>query len=184
MVEAGCWKGGSSTKFSTICKSAGIRLWIFDSFEGVSAEDAKNEWEGFAGQYASPEHVLMKNLDLYGEPSVCSVSKGWFSDTLAKEPVPHPIRLAYIDCDLSEGTFEAMKGIVPSLNQDAVIFTQDFHIDPVRNMLLDPLACARLDRGTPDITRLGEYLAMICVSPAVARAEMQVTDSAAQRFPV
>jgi O-methyltransferase len=161
MVEAGCWKGGSSTKFSIICKLAGIRLWIFDSFEGVSAEDAKNEWEGFAGQYASPEHVLRENLNRYGEPSVCSVFKGWFSDTLAKEPVPHPIRLAYIDCDLAKGTFEAMKGIVPSLKPNAVIFTQDFHIDPVRNMLFDPLTWVKLGCGTPEITRLGEYLAKI-----------------------
>jgi hypothetical protein len=57
---------------------------------------------------------------------------------------------------------------VPSLNRNAVIFTQDFHIDPVRNMLLDPSTWEKLDRRTPQITRLGEYLARIALPPNAA----------------
>lgn len=164
MVEAGCWKGGSSAKFSILCNLVGIRLLIYDSFEGVSVADAKNEWEGFAGQYASPENVLWDHLTLYGEPSVCSVFKGWFSETLARKSVPYPIRLAYIDCDLAKGTLEAMMGIVPSLKPKAAIFTQDFHIDPVRMMLFDPSTWGKLGQGKPEITQLGEYLARITLS--------------------
>lgn len=161
MVEAGCWKGGSSAKFSILCKLVGARLWIFDSFEGVSVSDAKNEWEGFAGQYASPENVLWNHLSLYGEPSVCIAIKGWFSETLAKEPIPHPVRLVYIDCDLAKGTMEVMMGTVPSLTSGAVVFSQDFHIGPVRELLSNTSTWIRLGRGTPEIKRLGQRLAKI-----------------------
>ena len=34
-IEAGCWNGGSSCKFSLLCKRYGYSLHIYDSFEGV-----------------------------------------------------------------------------------------------------------------------------------------------------
>lgn len=35
IIEAGCYNGGSTTKFSHICKIQGFALLVFDSFEGV-----------------------------------------------------------------------------------------------------------------------------------------------------
>src|SRR5262245_39016430 len=35
VVEAGCWQGGSTAKFSIICRMLGYRLLVFDSFQGV-----------------------------------------------------------------------------------------------------------------------------------------------------
>lgn len=141
----------------------GYRLYIYDSFEGVenlSPEDQAKEWD-FAGQYASPESVLRENLVRYGEISVCLITKGWFSETLAKNRVPYPIRLAYIDCDLAKGTKEALSGIVPSLVDDGWIFSQDFHIEPVRRLLCEPSTWDLFGRGSSVITPLGQYLASI-----------------------
>lgn len=163
MVEAGCWKGGSSAKFSILCDHFGYQLHIYDSFEGVerlSPEDQTKEWN-FAGKYASPENVLKTNLQRYGCPDVCKIYKGWFSETLANQPVPFPVRLAYIDCDLGKGTFEALQGIVPSLSRDGSVFTQDFHIEPVRRVLQDPDTWKSLKTGIPKIQPKGVFLARL-----------------------
>jgi hypothetical protein len=34
-VEAGCWRGGSTAKFSLMCRLTGHKLLVFDSFAGV-----------------------------------------------------------------------------------------------------------------------------------------------------
>lgn len=163
MVEAGCWQGGSSAKFSVLCALFGYRLCIYDSFEGVerlSAEEQAQEWD-YAGQYASPESRLRDHLERYGEPDVCTIVKGWFSETLAVAPVPYRVRIAFIDCDLGKATVEALQGIVPSLADDGRIFSQDFHIEPVRRVLFDSQTWEALGTSVPSIRPLGVHLASI-----------------------
>jgi O-methyltransferase len=163
VVEAGCWQGGSSAKLSVLCKFFGYELHIFDSFQGVETlppEEQAEEWD-FAGQYASPETRLRDNLERHGEPSSCSIHPGWFSETLARCPVPAPVRLAYIDCDLAKGTFQVLQGVLPSLVEDGVVFSQDFHIDPVRRLLLAPETWRRLGVTQPTITPHGVFLASL-----------------------
>jgi hypothetical protein len=163
IVEAGCWQGGSSTKFSILCSLLGYDLHIYDSFEGVetlSPEAQANEWE-FAGQYASPEGRLRENLARFGEPSRCSIHPGWFSETLAREAPSQPVRVAYIDCDLAKGTFEALQGVTRALVADGVVFSQDYHIDPVRRLLWDPTTWQRLGIPAPEISVHGTFLASL-----------------------
>jgi O-methyltransferase len=162
-VEAGCWQGGSTAKFSILCDYLGIELHVYDSFEGVgdlSDADRAKEWD-YEGQYAAPEQVLRDNLDLYGRPSVCRIYKGWFSATLKQGRAPGAIRVAYIDCDIAKGTRDALEGIVPRLAPDGVIFSQDFHIKPIRDLLGDPSLWQSLEIDTPEITALGRRIARI-----------------------
>jgi O-methyltransferase len=163
VVEAGCWKGGTSVKFSILCELLGYRLLIFDSFEGVeqlTGDKLAKEWD-YGGQYASPESVLWENLQRYGRPHVCTAFKGWFSETLAVNPVTAPIKLVYVDCDLGKGTYEVLVGTTPALVSDGMIFTQDFHIRPVRKVLLDPNTWQSLGRTMPKIRSEGVMLARI-----------------------
>lgn len=163
VVEAGCWQGGSSAKLSVLCRMLGYRLWIYDSFEGVEAlseEERKSSYD-FSGEYRSPLDVLSRNLDRYGDPDVCRAFKGWFSETLAAGPVPAPVRLAFIDCDVAKGTREALTGIVPSLTRDGVIFSQDCHIASVLALLRNPETWAGLGRGVPAVERHGVRLAAL-----------------------
>jgi O-methyltransferase len=162
-VEAGCYLGGSSAKFSTICAWLGYRLCIYDSFEGVEAmlaEERVGNYD-FSGEYAASEEVVRANLRQYGDVSVCSLHKGWFADTLANRPVPQAVRVAYIDCDLAKGTREALAGIVPSLSEDGWIFSQDFHIRPVIELLSDTKTWLTIGTKVPTIRRLGQRLASI-----------------------
>lgn len=45
MVEAGCWQGGSSSKFSIICSMLGYKLYIYDSFSGVEKLSTEDKLE-------------------------------------------------------------------------------------------------------------------------------------------
>lgn len=162
-VEAGCWQGGSSAKFSIICKLLGYSLHIYDSFQGVEQmqAEAKASSYDFSGEYASPERVLRENLARYGNKEICFIHKGWFAETLALGLVPNDVRIAYIDCDLAKGTKEALTGIVPVLVDDGWIFSQDFHIKPVQKLLCDASIWQGFGKGTPTVTRLGGFLASI-----------------------
>ena len=160
MVEAGCWQGGSSAKFSVMCMMQGYRLHVYDSFEGVEAVP-EDGWD-FSGMYAADQRSVARNISRYGELEVCDLFRGWFADTLAAKPVDScKIRAVYIDCDLAKGTYEVLQGVLPALAPDGLIFSQDYHIDPVRKLLHDPETWNRLGQDFPVITPLCGNLASI-----------------------
>lgn len=151
VVEAGCYQGGSSVKLSLACQLFRCPLHIYDSFEGVPPM-RPDELEGntnFSGSYASPEDVLRRNLSRYGAASQCYIHKGWFSDTM--KSLPYRTKVAFIDCDLARSTSDALSGIVPSLSEDGSVFSQDFHIPPVREFLRAETTWIRFGRGIPEI---------------------------------
>jgi O-methyltransferase len=161
MVEAGCYLGGSTAKFSIACKLFGYDLWVYDSFQGVEpmSEEERRESYDFSGEYAAAQELVQQNVTRFGEPGVCTFYKGWFRDTLARGNLPGSVRLAYIDCDLARGTEEALTGIMPVLSKDGVVFSQDYHLRPIRTLLADPALWKRLRTAPPHLQRLGENLA-------------------------
>lgn len=162
MVEAGCWKGGSSAKFSILCKKLGYRLYIYDSFQGIEPVKENGGYDiSLCGEYSVTESELLYNLRQYGEIEVCHVYKGWFSETLATSPVCDPIRVVYVDCDLQKGTQEVLRGVIPSLVDDGCIFSQDYHFKPVRQLLHDPCTWRQLGRPFPAIKVLCGHLACV-----------------------
>lgn len=161
IVEAGCWNGGSTAKFSHLAFHLNLSLHVYDSFQGV--EDVSNvpgEWD-YSGQYASAEGTVRRNIERCGTNAPFTTHPGWFSETLGRTPAPAPIAMAYIDCDIAKGTYEALSGIVRSLAPDGIVFSQDFHITPVSVLLTNPETWARLGVPTPQITRLGRRLAKL-----------------------
>lgn len=163
LLEAGCFNGGSSAKFSIMCAMLGYNLCIFDSFEGVEemTDEEKGASYDFSGQYKALEETVRENIKKYGEIGVCSFYKGWFKDTLAVEGAPKPVRVAYIDCDLATGTREVLQGIVPALVSDGWIFSEDYHIQPVFAVLHRDDTWLPFGKGLPTIVRLGEKIAGI-----------------------
>ncbi|RIK83913.1 MAG: hypothetical protein DCC68_02830 [Planctomycetota bacterium] len=162
-LEAGCWNGGSSAKFSIVCKMLGYRLAVYDSFQGVEAvpEEAAAGNYDFAGEYAAPQDVLRENLARFGEPDVVSINPGWFCDTLAGRKLDLSIRGVFLDCDLAKGSQEVLESAVPALTADGCIFTQDYHIRPVRELLHDPQTWSGLGVAPPKITFLCLHLAAL-----------------------
>lgn len=131
IVEAGCWMGGSTAKFSLICKLLQYKLFVFDSFEGVENVPGNS----FSGKYAADLDLVKKNVAAYGDVEVCEFVPGWFADTLAENIFQHPVRVAYLDCDLAKGTFEVLQGLLPSYVDEGVICSQDYHILEVQALL-------------------------------------------------
>ncbi|HWJ96539.1 MAG TPA: TylF/MycF/NovP-related O-methyltransferase [Acidimicrobiales bacterium] len=166
VVEAGCWQGGSTAKFSLMCRELGYGLEVYDSFEGVSAHDVRAGETDFSGTYAAAEELVRRNVAELGAIEVCTFHKGWFSDTLRNDGVGHPTRMLYIDCDIIDGTTDALTGGLPELVDDSLVYSQDFHIPAVREYLEDPATWAAFDRGPARLTPLAWNLVRVEVPPA------------------
>lgn len=143
VVEAGCWTGGSTAKLSLLCRELGLELEVYDSFQGVEAVPVAAGDTDFGGRYAAGEELVRANVEALGALEVCRFHPGWFADTLA-HGVGRPVRLAYVDCDIVKGTVEAMEGVLPELVDDGLVYSQDFHIRPVRAWLEDPESWRRV----------------------------------------
>jgi len=133
VVEAGCWMGGSTAKFSLICKLLQYKLFVFDSFQGVEYIPGNF----FSGEYIADLDLVKKNVASYGKIDVCEFVPGWFADTLAGNTFQHSTRVAYLDCDLAKGTYEVLQGILPTHVDEGVICSQDYHIGEVKSLLDD-----------------------------------------------
>ncbi len=165
VVEAGCWMGGSTAKLSIFCKEFGYQLHTYDSFEGVEARtDVEGAGTDFSGSYAAKLDVVADNVARYGEADVCHFHRGWFVDTLKNSPPTYPVRGAYIDCDLVKGTAEVLEGVLPALVDDGWIYSQDYHITPIRELLHSPRLWQQLGRALPRIEHVYRNLARLAAA--------------------
>jgi hypothetical protein len=90
---------------------------------------------------------------------VCEFFAGWFADTLATRPLaPNIVRAAYIDCDTVAGTRDALTGIVPALTDDGVVFSQDFAIRPVRELLTSNGTWSAIGLPEPRLKQMSDKL--------------------------
>jgi O-methyltransferase len=141
VVEAGCWLGAGSAKFSLLARIFGYTLLVYDSFQGVEpltdVDLRFNEFD-FSGEYVGTKDEVVHNVTKHGNVEVTEFYEGWFIDTIAVNPPRRRIGIVYIDCDIRKGTHEVLQGVVPNMADSGVIFTQDFHIRGVRDLLEDP----------------------------------------------
>lgn len=142
LVEAGCFKGGSTAKFSLAAAVMGRELLVFDSFEGIpdNAEPhEKNIWGGpvrfSKGDYPGGLEEVKDNVRRFGEVEVCRFIKGFFEDTM-----PHfsqPVAAAYLDVDLASSTRTCLKYLWPLLVTGGILFSQDGHLPLVLDVFND-----------------------------------------------
>jgi O-methyltransferase len=141
LVEAGCFKGGSTAKFSLAADLVGRELVVFDSFRGIPPNEEKMDKDIYGRPAGFPEGIFCGALDevranvtRYGKIDRCRFIEGWFDDTM-----PHfhePIAAAYIDVDLVLSTKTCLKYLFPLLQPGGVLYSQDGHL---------PLVIAALD---------------------------------------
>jgi O-methyltransferase len=133
IVEAGCFKGGSTAKLSIAAKLVNRKLIVFDSFEGIPENQEAHGQDIFglraefeAGKYCGRLDEVVDNVRRFGDAGSCEFVKGWFEDTM-----PHfhePIALAFIDVDLASSTRTCLKYLYPLLIPGATIFSHDGHL--------------------------------------------------------
>ena len=168
VVEAGCFKGGSSIKFSLMCDLLGYHLHIFDSFEGIPEMSGKEqEMHNYQpGEWKGSYDEVIANVRRYGKIDVCEFHKGWFSDTLAKYRFDALIRLAYADTvDLLSATQDVLDGVVPQLADDGIVFSDDFHFDEVCDLLNDPATWQAYGKPKHHVTRHSISFGQIVFQP-------------------
>ena len=131
-VEAGCFKGGSTAKFSLVAKSLNRKFVVFDSFEGIpeNEEEHKKSIFGYSinswfhkGSFSGSLEEVKHNVATYGDISVCSFVEGWFDNTLPDLDID--IAGAYIDVDLASSTKTCIKHFYPRLLPGGFLVSQD-----------------------------------------------------------
>lgn len=142
VVEAGCYKGGSTAKFSLAAKIARRELVVFDSFQGIPKHTEDHGINIFGkpvtfaeGEYAGSQEEVTRNIRTYGEIDVCRFIPGWFEDTLPR--FREPIAAIYIDVDLAESTRTCLKHFYPLLRPGGTLYSQDGHLPLVLEVFHD-----------------------------------------------
>jgi O-methyltransferase len=142
VVEAGCFKGGSTAKFSLAAAIKGFELVVFDSFEGIPENSERHEKNiqggpvSFSkGDYCGSLEEVTDNVRKFGSLQTCRFVKGFFENTM-----PHfsqPIVAAYLDVDLASSTRTCLKWLWPLLVPGGVLFSQDGHLPLVLDVFAD-----------------------------------------------
>ncbi|TVQ86498.1 MAG: hypothetical protein EA397_20075 [Deltaproteobacteria bacterium] len=131
-VEAGCYKGGSSAKFSLATKMLGRELYLCDSFEGLPNNQEEHERSIFgysikdwfrAGKFAGSLEEVKRSLSEYGAPDVCTFVPGWFEESLPS--FNERIAGAYLDVDLASSTRTCLKYLYPLVEPGGFLISQD-----------------------------------------------------------
>jgi len=163
IVECGCYAGGSSAKLSIVAKLLNRNLIIFDSFEGLPVVEQQylrdkhcrrsDNWvtEWTAGRYAARLEEVQGNVDRYGDASMCSFVKGWFSDALTNDNLPMQILLAFVDVDLADSARDCFVAIWPRVSEKGIYVTHDAAYIKVLQELYKPQLWRDTLKATPPI---------------------------------
>jgi len=132
IVEAGCYKGGSTAKLSLVARYLGRPLVVFDSFEGLppNSEDHDRTIHGTSVRgwfrpkaFCGSLEEVRKNVGTHGDLEVCRFVEGWFEDTMPgfQEKICAP----YLDVDLAASTRTCLKHLYPRLAPGGFLMSQD-----------------------------------------------------------
>ena len=137
IIEAGSYKGGSTSKLSVVAKLCNRKLYVFDSFEGLPDNDEPiaHTTMGYTkvlnkGEFCGTLEEVKKNVGMYGEIKMCKFVKGWFEDTMPN--FKENIVAVFCDVDLLSSTKTCLKFLWPRLINRGFFFSQDAHIPIIK----------------------------------------------------
>ena len=130
VVECGCWKGGSTSNLSVICKIAGRTLIVYDSFEGLPEAEINDRYAtpGTKGAFMGSLDEVRGNVARFGFVDVVEFRKGWFNETLPKHA--EKVVLICADVDFQASLHDVVINLWPHLYEQGYFFTDEY-------MLLD-----------------------------------------------
>lgn len=132
IVEAGAYRGVGTAKFSHLAAMTDRRLVVFDSFEGLPANEEPHEQsilghsiEGWfeEGQYAGSLAEVRDTVARFGRPEYVEYVKGWFEDTMPG--FDEEVAVAYLDVDLASSTRTCLKYLWPLVSPGGAVVSQD-----------------------------------------------------------
>lgn len=119
-AEFGCFKGYSSSMLSYACAHLGLKMHIFDSFEGLPP----SEESGYdAGQYAGSLDEVTGHVTRFGAIEAVEFHKGFFADTFRNWRPPRLLCL-WMDVDLEVSSRDLMV-VADCLSPEASLFSHE-----------------------------------------------------------
>jgi hypothetical protein len=119
-AEFGCFKGYSSAMLSFACRELGVRMHIFDSFEGLPPAEGSGY---LAGQYAGSLDEVRDHITRFGAIDVVDFHKGFFADTFRNWQPPQMLCL-WMDVDLELSARDLMT-VADRLDPRASLFSHE-----------------------------------------------------------
>ena len=142
IVEAGCFKGGSTAKFSLAAAKVHRKLVVFDSFAGLPDNTEAHTTTIFGerpdfsmGKYGGTLQEVVQNVRRYGKADSCQFIEGWFEQTMPE--FSDSIAAIYLDVDLVSSTKTCLKYLYPRLQPGGFVYSQDAHLPLIIELLKD-----------------------------------------------
>jgi O-methyltransferase len=124
LCEFGCFKGFSTSGLSHACARLGLRMDVFDSFEGLPASDSNLYREGeFKGSF----HEVTRNVAEFGHLPSVSFHRGFFADSVPHYP-EREIACIWMDVDLEVSARDALR-LFPRLAPESCLFSDEIGPD-------------------------------------------------------
>ena len=173
IVEAGCFRGGSTAKFSMVASILGRDLVVFDSFEGlppntephgtsILGHSIKGWFE--EGKFRGGLDEVRSNVETYGDIKPVRFIKGWFEETMPT--FQEKICAVYIDVDLASSTRTCIKYLYPRLSPNGILVSQDGDFPLVIEVFKDRLFWENeVGCAMPTISGLGTKKMLTIVKP-------------------
>jgi O-methyltransferase len=119
LIECGCFKGFSTCCLSQACAWLGVKMHVFDSFEGLpsSASDYYSE-----GDFRAPIDEVLDNVRTFGQLAAVELHQGFFSQTLPY--FTEPVGCIWMDVDLKSSAQDVM-ALLPRLPVESCVFSHE-----------------------------------------------------------
>ncbi len=138
ICEFGVAMGATSTLLANEIKKYKKKLWLFDSFKGLSKPTEKDiliddmfklgSMKKYEGTMSYPEMNVLERLKKIGFPrNRTRIIKGYIEDTISQKKLPNKICFAYVDFDLYSPTIVALKFLHTRLSKGGYIIIDDYN---------------------------------------------------------
>ena len=135
VVEMGVAQGATSTLLANeILNDPTRRLWLYDSFRGLSTPTVEDElindmdnlgsMEAYSGTMSFPEHQVRGRVDATGLPADRIRVVAGYVDP--RSPAPDEVAFAYLDLDLYEPILTGLRLLHPSTRPGSILMVDDY----------------------------------------------------------
>jgi O-methyltransferase len=158
LVEAGCFKGGSTAKLSLVAAAAGRTLYAFDSFRGFPRTSRESTLRGRTivhrkGMFRGSLREVSDNVARYGRIDRCRFVAGDLRKTMPA--FRETVAGAFIDVDQVDSARACLRGLYPRLAPGGFIMSHDGMFSGVVDAFRDKNFWAEMGAPLPDVRGLG-----------------------------
>lgn len=128
-IECGVFQGGLSFMLAMMLKNlkSDKVVHICDTFAGLPAPDRRFDEAYSEGSMVGNRLELQENIRTLEIQKQCVIHQGLFSKTLKNIYGGNRFSFAHLDCDLYQGTKDAIEHIYPRLSKSAPVVIDDYY---------------------------------------------------------